>query len=147
VTNDRLPPLWIGITVAFFQSPGSVPLFIVMSSSRARYGIIASPPNLRISPEIRSGPTHLFFPIVWILLLIVLISVVNGSSVFFTLYVRNIALAAEYCRIIRVKRIGLFYRVCNEPSVTVLNGGNIFLISFTPFYIFVEISPAFTLFA
>ena len=50
---------------------------------------------------------------------------------------KNIALAAEYCRIIRVKRIGLFFRVCNVPSVTVLDGGNIFPISFTPFYIFV----------
>jgi len=60
---------------------------------------------------------------------------------------KNIALAAEYCRIIGVKRIGLFYRVCNNPSVTVLDGGNIFPISFTPFYIFVEIRPAYTLFA
>jgi len=68
--------------VALFQSPGSVPLFIVMSSSRARYGIMASPPSLRISPETQSGPTDLFFPIALILLLIVLISVVNGSSVF-----------------------------------------------------------------
>jgi len=45
---------------------------------------------------------------------------------------KNVALAAEYCRIIGVKRIGLFYRVCNDPSVTVLDGGSIFLISFTP---------------
>jgi len=52
---------------------------------------------------------------------------------------KNIALAAEYCRIIAVKRIGLFYRVCNDPSVTVLDGGDIFLASFTPFYVFVEI--------
>jgi len=60
---------------------------------------------------------------------------------------KNIAPAAEYRRIIRVKRIGLFYRVCNDPSVTVLDGGNIFRISFTSFYVFVEIRPAFTLFA
>ena len=60
---------------------------------------------------------------------------------------KNIALAAEYCRIIGVKLIGLFYRVCNDPSVTVLDGGSIFLISFTPLYVFVEIRPAFTLFA
>ena len=59
---------------------------------------------------------------------------------------KNIALAAEYCGIIGVKIIGLFYRVCNDPSVTVLDGGNIFLISFTPFYVFVEIRPAFALF-
>jgi len=60
---------------------------------------------------------------------------------------KNIALAAEYCRIIGVKRIGLFYRVCDDPSVTVLDGGDIFPISVTPFYVFVEIRPAFALFA
>jgi len=60
---------------------------------------------------------------------------------------KNIALAAEYCLIIGVKSIGLFYRVCNDPSVTVLDGGNFFLISFTYFYIFVEIRKAFTHFA
>jgi len=60
---------------------------------------------------------------------------------------KNIALAAAYCRIIRVKRIGLFYRVCNDPSITDLDGGNIFPISFMPFYVFVEIRLAFTLFA
>ena len=59
---------------------------------------------------------------------------------------KNIALAAEYYRIIGVKRIGLSYHVCNGPSVTVLDGGNNFLISFTPFYVFVEIRSAFTLF-
>ena len=59
---------------------------------------------------------------------------------------KNIALAAEYWRIVGVKRIGLFYRVCNDPSVAVLDGGNIFLISFTPFYVFLEIRPAFTVF-
>jgi len=46
---------------------------------------------------------------------------------------KEIALAAEYCRIIGNKRIGLFYRVSNGPSVAVLDGGNIFPISFTPF--------------
>jgi hypothetical protein len=65
----------------------------------------------------------------------------------FTPYMKNIALAAEYRRVIRVKLIGLFFRVCSYPSVTVLHGGNIFPISFMPFYIFVEIIPAITLFA
>jgi len=60
---------------------------------------------------------------------------------------KNIALVAEYYLIIGVKHIGLFYRVCNDPSVTVIDGGNIFRISFAPFYVFVEIRPAFTLFA
>jgi len=108
---------------------------------------MASPPSLRISPETRSGPTDLFFPYrfnpsrncfnsggEWIICV-------------FTLHMKNIALAAEYCRIIGVKRVGLFYRVCNHPSATVLDGGNIFLISFTSFYVFVEIRPAFILFA
>jgi len=63
------------------------------------------------------------------------------------MHTANIALAVEYCRIIGVKRIGLSYRVCKDPFVTVLDGGNIFPISFTPFYVFVEIRPAFTLFA
>jgi len=60
---------------------------------------------------------------------------------------KNIALAAEYCRIIGVKRIGLFCRVYNDQSVRVPDGGNIFFISFTPFNVFVEIRPTFTLFA
>jgi len=59
---------------------------------------------------------------------------------------KNIDLAAEYCRIIGVENIELCYRVCNDSSVTVLDGGNIFAISLTPFYVFVEITPAFTLF-
>ena len=49
--------------MARFQSAGRGPLFIVMSSSRARYGIMAVPSSFRISPEIPSGPTDLFFPI------------------------------------------------------------------------------------
>ena len=88
--------------MAVFQSPGRVPLFIVMSSIRARYGIMASPPSFRISPQTRSGPTDLFLPLALILLLMILISMVNGSPV------RNIALAAEDCRIIEIKRISLF---------------------------------------
>ena len=43
----------------FLPVPGRVPLFIVMSSSRAMYGIMASPPSFRISPETQSGPTDL----------------------------------------------------------------------------------------
>jgi len=107
---------------------------------------MASPPSLRISPETRSGPTD-FFPYRF-----------NPSpncfnisgewiACVFTLYMKNIALAAEYCRIIRVKRIGLFCHICNDLFVTVLDGGNIFPISFMPFNVFVEIRPAFTFFA
>jgi len=53
-------PLGIGITVAVFQLPGRVPLFVAMSSSRARYGVMASPPSFIISPETRSDLTDLF---------------------------------------------------------------------------------------
>jgi len=67
---------------------------------------MASPPSFRISPETRSGPTDLFFPIAPILLLMILISIVNGSPVF-SLYMRHIAVAAEYRRIIEIKQIGL----------------------------------------
>ena len=66
--------------MALLQSPGSVPLFIVNSSRRARYGIMASPPILITSPGMLSGPTDLFLPIALILFLIVLISMVNGFA-------------------------------------------------------------------
>ena len=64
--------------MAVFQSPGRAPLFIVMSGSRARYGIMASPTSFRISPETRSVPTDLFLPVALILLPMILISMVNG---------------------------------------------------------------------
>jgi len=39
--------------MARFQSAGRVPLFIVMSSSRARYGIMASPSSFNpLNPEL-----------------------------------------------------------------------------------------------
>jgi hypothetical protein len=47
--------------MALFQSVGRVLLFIVVSSNRARYGIMACPPNFSISPEIPSGRIDLFF--------------------------------------------------------------------------------------
>ena len=43
---------------------------------------MASPTSFRISQERRSGPTDLFLPVALILLLMVLISMVNGSPVF-----------------------------------------------------------------
>jgi len=87
---------------------------------------MASPHSLRTSPETRSGPTDLFFPYRF-----------NASPNYFniggewiacvfTLYMKNIDLVAEYCRIREVKLIGLFYRVCDDPSVTVLDGWDIF---------------------
>jgi len=62
----------------------------------------------------------------------------------FSLYMRNIVLAAEYCRIVEIKSIGLFYRICDNPSITVFDGRNIFPVSFTPFYVSTKLSPAFT---
>jgi hypothetical protein len=52
--------LYIGITVAFFHSPGVEALLIVMSNNRARYGIIGSQPSFRISAGIPTGPVDLF---------------------------------------------------------------------------------------
>ena len=49
--------------MACFQSLGIAALLIVTSSNRARYGIMASPPSFRISPEMLSGPTDLFLHI------------------------------------------------------------------------------------
>jgi len=56
-------------------------------------------------------------------------------------------LAAEYRRIIVIKRISLLYRICNEPTITVFDGRNIFPISFPPIYVLVELRQAFTFFA
>jgi hypothetical protein len=63
--------------VTVLQCPDNVPLFVVISSSRARYGIMASLPILSISRVIRSGPTDLFFLIDLTLLLCVLISMLK----------------------------------------------------------------------
>ena len=68
--------------MAFFQSSGNIPLFIVTSSKRARYGIMASPPILSVSPGMPPGPTDLCFPIYFVHLQIVLMLMVNGLIVF-----------------------------------------------------------------
>jgi len=68
----------MGITIAFFQSPGMALLFIVISSNLARYGIMASPPNFKISPGIPFGPTQFFLPVVDNCFLIMLILTVMG---------------------------------------------------------------------
>jgi hypothetical protein len=49
--------------MAFFQSLGKLALLIVMSNNHAIYGIMASPPSFKISPETLSGRTDLFLPI------------------------------------------------------------------------------------
>jgi len=65
--------------MALFQSAGRIPLFIVMSSNRVRYGIVAYPPRFRISPEIPSGPIDVSFPIAATLFLMICLSIVKGS--------------------------------------------------------------------
>jgi len=74
----------------------------------------------------------------------ILTSVMNGTPEF-ALCVRNIVLTVEDCRVIGVKHICLFRRVCKDTSVTVLDGWNILPTSFTSFNVFVEISPTITL--
>jgi hypothetical protein len=66
--------------MAFFQSLGKVALLFVMSNNRASYGIMASPPCFRISPETLSGPTDLFLPITANFFLMILILKAKGSA-------------------------------------------------------------------
>ena len=49
--------------MAVFQSLVIVALFNDISSSLAKKGVVASPPNFRISPGSPSGPTDLCLPI------------------------------------------------------------------------------------
>ena len=70
----------MGTTVAVIQSPGLALLFIAISSDLARYGIMASPPNFKISPGMSFGPTDFFLPIADNRFLIMLILMVNGLS-------------------------------------------------------------------
>jgi len=53
----------MGTTISFFQLPGIALLFIVISNNLARYGIMASPPNFKISPGMPTGLTDFFLPI------------------------------------------------------------------------------------
>jgi len=66
--------------MAFLQSLGTVPLLILMSSNRARYGFMASPPIFSMVPGMPSGPTDLFLQIIANCFLIMLILMVKGLS-------------------------------------------------------------------
>jgi hypothetical protein len=52
--------MWIGTTKAFYQSPGTAALLIIMFINFIKYGIIASLPSFSISAGILSSPTALF---------------------------------------------------------------------------------------
>jgi hypothetical protein len=65
--------------MTFYQSLGMVALLIVMSNSRARYGIMASPPSVIISPQMLSGPTGLCLHITANIILMILVLMVKGS--------------------------------------------------------------------
>jgi hypothetical protein len=75
-----------------------------MSSNGARYGNMASPPTVRISPGRPSGPTDLFLQIAGSRFLIILMSMVTRGSCF---YLCDVSLAAECRNIIGIKGVGL----------------------------------------
>jgi hypothetical protein len=77
--------------MAVFQSLGIVAFLIVISSNRARYGFKTSPPSIRISPGMPSGPIDLFLPIAAGRFLIARVS---------CFHLRDVSLAAEYRSII-----------------------------------------------
>jgi len=56
----------------------------------------------------------------------------------------DVTFAAEYRRTVVIKRISLFYQIYDGPTITVFDGRNVFPISFTPFYVLVELRPAFS---
>jgi len=80
-------------TITFFQSPRIALLYVVISSNLVRYGIIASPPNFKISPGMPTGPTDFFLAIADNRFLIMLILMVKGYVIllieFADYYVRN----------------------------------------------------------
>ena len=125
--------------MALLQSAG-----IVMSSNRARYGIMVSPPSFRISPETPSGPIDLFFSNRCYSFSNDFRVDVEGFAFVDTLYISDFTLSAEYRRVIEIKRNCLIYRIYDGLTITVFDGRNIFLRSFTPLYVLVELRPAFT---
>jgi hypothetical protein len=65
--------------MADFQSSGTLELFIKILKSLIKYGIIASPPNFKISLGILSGPHDLRFCNLLILCLTFLALITKGS--------------------------------------------------------------------
>jgi hypothetical protein len=68
----------MGTTIAFSQSSGIALLFMVISSSLERYGIMASSPNFKICPGMPPGLTDSFFPIADNRFLMMLMLTVKG---------------------------------------------------------------------
>jgi len=66
--------------MTFFQSLAIVPLLIVTSNYRARYGIMAFPPIFSMAQGFLSGPTDLFLRNIANRFLIMLILMVKGLS-------------------------------------------------------------------
>jgi hypothetical protein len=64
--------------MAFSQSIDKLELLTVMSNSRARIGIMASPTSFKISPETLIYATALFLHIAAKLLLMILVLMENG---------------------------------------------------------------------
>ena len=67
----------MGTTIAFFQSPRIALLLIVISGNLARYGVMASRNNFKISPGMPSVAPDFFFPIFYNSVLIMLIEMVK----------------------------------------------------------------------
>jgi len=129
--------------MVLFQSTGRVPLFIVMSSNRARYGILVSTPSFRISPDIPSGLIGFFFDRCYHFPTDFRI---NGEEFACVgpLYMLDVTLAAEYRRIVVIKRIILCCQIYDGPTIAVFEGRNIFPIFFRPFYVLVQLRLPFT---
>ena len=70
----------MGTIIRFLHSPGVTLLIIVISSSFAKYGIIATPPIFFVSTVMKLGTTDFFFPVVGKLVLLVLLLMVKGLS-------------------------------------------------------------------
>ena len=68
----------------------------------------------------------------------------EGFATVGALYMLKVTPSADYRIIVMIKRICLFYQIYDGLPITVFDGRNIFLISFTPFYVLVELRPAFT---
>ena len=122
--------------MALFQSAGRLPLFIVMSSNRARYGIMASPPVLGLLQKYRHALLFVFYNRCYSFSNDFRVYV-EGFAFVGTLYMLDFTLSAEHRRVVEIKRICLIYRIYDRLTITVFDDRNIFLRTFTPLYVLV----------